>query len=610
MLNEKRMKITKSPLLKSATKGSGRYFLIGSLSVVGVALASYAIPIVVSFTVDYILNKDASQLPFFLKGLTKSYSSEYFADKLYIPAAALVVLSLFSVGFTYLRGKCTARASEDIAMNMKNSLYSHIQDLPYDYHKHTSTGDLVQRCTSDVETIRRFIGTQLLEVVKTIVMVIVALIVMLSLNVKMSLISVSLMPFLALSALLYFSKIREYFVKSDEAEGALSTFIQENVSGVRVVRAFGQQKAETEAFAHFNDNFRQKTAHLMTLLAKFWGGSDSLGYCQICLTTVACAYYAVRGEMTVGTVMVFITYTSMLVWPIRQLGRIVSEMGKASISLERLEEIMSAEVENETGKALKPKIKGEVEFKNVCFGYECDNDVLDDISFKVAAGQTVAILGTTGSGKTSLVHLLQRLYRCNRGEILIDGININDIDRNALRSSIGLVMQEPFLYSRSIFDNIKIVNSGAADNEVYEAARISSVHEVISEFENGYETIVGERGVTLSGGQKQRVAIARMLMKDYSVLIFDDSMSAVDTETDAAIRKALSVRREGITTFIISHRVTTLREADFIIVLENGKITESGTHAELIENNGTYARITRAQSAYVDVDEQKGCDCR
>jgi len=282
---------------------------------------------------------------------------------------------------------------------------------------------------------------------------------------------------------------------------------------------------------------------------------------------------------------------------VRQLGRVLADMGKATVSMGRMEEILEVPVEAEPGLALKPEIKGEITFKNVCFGYDTYDDVLSDISFSAKPGETVAILGSTGSGKTSLVQLLQRLYLCTAGEILVDGVNINDIESGYLRSSIGIVLQEPFLYSRTIRDNIGIVRPNAAPEEVYAAARIASVHDVINTFEDGYDTIVGERGVTLSGGQKQRVAIARMLMQNAPILIFDDSMSAVDTETDAAIRNALRERRVNTTTFIISHRITTLCEADQILVLEHGKLVQRGTHAQLLAEEGLYRRIARIQNA-------------
>jgi ATP-binding cassette, subfamily B, bacterial len=293
----------------------------------------------------------------------------------------------------------------------------------------------------------------------------------------------------------------------------------------------------------------------------------------------------------------------MLTWPVRQLGRILADMGKAAVSFGRLDDILSAPVESEPGKALKPDLSGNIVFDNVCFGYERYNDVLDGVSFTAKPGQTVAILGATGSGKTSLVQLLQRLYARTSGSITIGGADVNDIEHGHLRRNIGIVLQEPFLYSRTIMENIRICAPCAADEDVYCAARTASVHDVIESFEQGYETLVGERGVTLSGGQQQRVAIARTLMQNAPILIFDDSMSAVDSETDAAIRKSLfSLNRNGIT-FLISHRITTLREADNILVLEDGRITQQGTHRQLLRQQGLYRRIAEIQDAVSEGDE-------
>jgi len=282
---------------------------------------------------------------------------------------------------------------------------------------------------------------------------------------------------------------------------------------------------------------------------------------------------------------------------VRQLGRILADMGKASVSLGRLDEILSAPLEKEPGKAETPDLAGDIVFDKVCFGYDRYNDVLDGVSFVAKPGQTVAILGATGSGKTSLVQLLQRLYVRTAGEITIAGVDVNDIEHGYLRRNIGIVLQEPFLYSRTILENIRICDPAATDEDVYNATRTACVHDVIESFEQGYDTIVGERGVTLSGGQQQRVAIARTLMQKAPILIFDDSMSAVDSETDAYIRKSLlALRRDGIT-FLISHRITTLREADNILVLENGRVTQQGTHEQLLKQGGLYRRIAEIQDA-------------
>lgn len=346
------------------------------------------------------------------------------------------------------------------------------------------------------------------------------------------------------------------------------------------------------------------TYKLLQLLAGYWSSSDLLCMLQIGTVLIFGSYWASIGEISLGTLIVFTTYEGMLLWPVRQMGRILTDLGKTLVSLKRIHEILEQPIEAPSANELKPEIKGEIEFKNVTFGYDADKPMLKNISFKVKAGQTVAILGPTGSGKTSMMHLLPRLYDFQEGSITIDGIDIRNIEKKWLRKNIGIVLQEPFLYSKSILENIGLAKDHALEEEVYAAAQTASVHSVIQEFDKGYETLVGERGVTLSGGQKQRVAIARTLILDSPVLIFDDSLSAVDTETDTAIRKALKQRDKSATTFIISHRITTLSEADFILVLDEGRIVQTGTHQELIDEPGLYQRIWSIQNALEESEEE------
>lgn len=603
-------------LIREISRGSSKYFLFAIIGLILAVVSSYCIPLVTSFTIDYALIGYAEEgysggmeLSGAIYDIVNTLGGrDFFSSHIYLMAIALVVMTGINGFTTYIRRRNIAYAAESICASLREKLYWHLANVPYDYHKHVSSGDIIQRCTSDVDTVRRFIQNQLLEMVRTVFMVIVAAVVLFSMNTTMALVSTAFMPILAVSSFVYFKMVRRQFTLSDEAEGRLSATLQENITGVRVVRAFGQQKRELDKFLAHSADFKAKTTKLSKMLAYYWGCSDAFGYMQIALSLCVGIYFTVSGELTVGQLLIFTTYTSMLTWPVRQLGRILADMGKASVSLGRIDEILEAPLEKEPGKALTPDIHGDVEFKNVSFGYEPGQTVLNNISFSAKHGETIAILGSTGSGKSSLVQLLQRLYTCRSGEILIDGININDIERHHLRRNIGIVLQEPFLYSRTIMENIRIVRPDAEESEVYDAARVAAVHKVISEFENGYDTVVGEKGVTLSGGQRQRVAIARTLMQKAPIIILDDSMSAVDTETDAAIRDALHSRRHNCTTIIISHRITTLSKADRILVLEGGKLVQQGTHEQLLEQGGLYRRIADIQNMLEDefMEESEG----
>lgn len=606
MKNKEKKKKGGYKLLFQSIRGNGGFLAIGLTAAAISVFTQFIRPIIISFAIDYVLVGSIKSFSDRIVALfTKVGDRQFYLDNIWILALMIIGITIINGMFYFVRNYFVAKGSEGVARTLRDRLYTHIQNLPYDYHKHATTGDLIQRCTSDVETVRRFVGSQLLELVRCAGFVILSVVLMFSFNSKIARVCIVIPPILLLFSFFYFKKVIEKFKDSDEAEGRLSAMLNENVSGVRVVRAFGQQRSEQNKFEHCNSDYRDVTYKLNKLLGRYWGFSDFLGSLQTLIVMVYATYLAATGEISLGTVMIFLNYANMLVWPIRQLGRILSDMGKAKVSLGRLTEITEAKEEAEPGKALTPEIKGEIEFKNVMFGYDYKDEVLKGISFKVKKGQTVSILGSTGSGKSSLIHLISRLYLATDGEILIDGVNINDIERHHLRHAIGTVMQEPFLYSRSIIENLKMANPNVKEDEIYDATRTAAIHTTISGFKEGYNTMVGERGVTLSGGEKQRVSIARMLLQKTPIIIFDDSLSAVDTETDTMIREALGKRQSDATTFIISHRITTLCEADFIMVLEDGKITDIGTHEELIAREGLYKRIADIQSFTQSIERKE-----
>ncbi|RLC58610.1 MAG: ABC transporter ATP-binding protein [Candidatus Cloacimonadota bacterium] len=592
----------KLKILWNFMKGN-RSLYVFSILAVGIAIfLRFAWPMVLRVTIDSIIGSKPMETSGWLQPLiTKAF--EYLGGKsvleqsLWMCSIILILLTLSRGIFLFFKGKWSAIASESIARKIRDQLYDHLQYLPFDYHVKVKTGDLIQRCTSDVETIRRFLAMQMVEIGRALFMLFFALSFMLPMSVKMTLISLSLVPFIFAFAVVFFMKVKVAFKASDESEGRLSTVLQENLSGVRVVRAFARQKYEIDKFDEKNIEYRDLTYRLIRLLAWYWSVSDFLSLIQIIAVTVLGTYWAANGIITLGTLLAFSSYVGMLLWPVRQLGRVLTDMGKAMVSIERIQEILDEPIEDLDAGISKEKIEGKIEFENVSFHYDEGHPILEDVSFKVEKGQTVAILGPTGSGKSTLVSLLPRLYDNQSGSVKIDGIDVKKISKRTLRKNIGIVLQEPFLFSKTLKDNIGLASSDYEDDMVFKAAQIASVHDVIESFEDGYETSVGEKGVTLSGGQKQRIAIARTIINGSSILIFDDSLSAVDTETDAAIRKRLKKLNKKATTFIISHRLTTLAEADMILVLEHGKIVQQGTHLELIDEEGLYKRVWGIQNS-------------
>lgn len=575
------------------------HFLWALIATIMMVIIGFLTPLLLSEIVDSILGSEPFTMPDFLMNPINDLGGrDFLRQNLWIPALALILMNIVNGVFTFIKGRSSAIASENIARKLRNDLYRHLQHLPFAYHVKAQAGELIQRCTSDVDTIRRFLAVQVMEVVNTVLMVVIAMSILLPRSVPITLYSLILVPPLFCFATWFFKMVHKSFEVADEADGVLNAVLQENLSGVRVVRAFGQQEREVEKFDRVNNDLRKKNLRLNELLAIYWGGGDAISMTQTLLTLVVCIIYACNGWITIGTLIVFTSTLGMLLFPIRQLGRTLSDAGKAMVSMKRVQAILHEEAEPDEPNALKPDLHGDIVFEHVSFAYPDDNvPVLRDVSFTIPAGKTAAVLGGTGSGKSTMMYLLQRLYTPTNGKITIGGVDIQQIDRKYLRAHVGLILQEPFLYSKSIRENVGITAPEQEAERIEHAADIASASGFIAKADKGWETVVGERGVTLSGGQKQRIAIARTLLKDNNILIFDDSLSAVDTETDAQIRAALRHEQKDVTTLIISHRVTTLSQADLILVLENGQITQQGTHAELCSQPGLYQRINSIQNA-------------
>lgn len=585
------------------TEGHRKKIIVMIFSVVVYCAVLLVNPLLLQYTIDHVLN-DLPITTSWMNTLTNFLGGMHSVrEHLWYVGVVIVVLNILSGVAHFCAGYSIGSFSEFFSESLRNDVFDHLQKLPYAYHVRAKTGDLIQRCTSDVDQIGRFLKSKIQELVYAFTMVVIALTVLFRINVTMTWITMISFPFIFGFAFLFFKKMQAVFKQSDEAEAALSNTFQESMDAVRVVKAFNQEKFEVTKFEAKNQAYASITKEMIRLLGIYWGTSDLLCFMQTLIVLIASIFEVRAGNLSIGNAIVFISYVNMVLWPIRNVGRTLSDMGKVSVSIDRLNEILDLPIEDlESG--LKPEIKGEIIFENVSFQYDdASTPVLKNLNFTIQPGETVAIMGPTGSGKSSLVHLLTRIYDISEGSIKIDGININEIAKSSLRKQVGLVLQEPYLYSKTLFENIRIAIPHASEQDVYDASRIASIHDVITSFDQGYETPVGEKGVTLSGGQKQRVAIARTLIANTPILIFDDSLSALDSQTDASIREALN-HTKNATSIIITHRINSAQNADKIIVILDGEIKQIGTHNSLLNVDGLYRNIydiqTNQKGGFVD----------
>jgi len=516
-------------------------------------------------------------------------------------------LALIQGGFSFISGWLASKTAESATRRLRNYLFDHLQRLPYAYHAEAKTGDLIARSTSDVDAINRFYGEQAIGIGRILLMFIVNFIALLQLNTRLALYSVIAIPVIIAVSIFFFKRVSKAYEAYQEQEATLSNRLQENLTGVRVVKAFARQGYESYKFDQENWQKFRLGKKLLSLHSLFWPVSDIICGAQMLTSFFLGAVMALNGTITIGTYIAFVSLVIWIIWPMRGLGRLIVQTSTGMVSYHRISEILKQDRESLTEGEYHPEgdLDGEIIFHHVRFQYEENNPVLKDVNFTCQPGDVIALLGSTGSGKTSLVNLLPRFYDATDGQITLDGVDIKKYTRKYLRSQIGIVEQEPFLFSRSIKENITYgVHREVAVEEIIQAAKFAAIHDVIKDFPKGYDTLVGERGVTLSGGQKQRVAIARALLKNPRILILDDSTSSVDTETEAQIRSALEHLMQNRTTFIIAHRIQSVMDADLILVFDKGEIVQKGTHEALMKQSGMYREIFDIQTR-IEVELEK-----
>ncbi len=633
-------------------RGAKRFFASAVFFACLSALAEMLRPKIIEYTVDGILGKDATAIPAVIQNLLAGVGGlSFLLTHLWIPALAVIAVTLLAVLLRYFYDMCILRGGETFVCTMRNHLFARLERLSPSWHSSQKTGDLIQRCTTDVEMIKSFLTDQFARFFSMLMTIVLALIFMFRIQRQLTLLALISVPLIVGISLWFHRGITDGFLRCDEEEGVLSTIAQENLSGVRVVRAFGKERWEQQRFSEENEVVTNRWIALGRFMTTFFFFIDFLSGLVVLLLLAFGSALCVKGNLSVGRLIALLSYMTMLLRPVRSMGRILSEMSKAGVSVGRIFAIMkeAGEAQPEEEDAKRPPMDGDIVFDGVTFAYPSQPDLFHQLQLTIPGGSTLGILGTTGSGKSTLIQLLAGFYPLapEQGKITISGVDIREIPTDWLRKHIGYVMQEPYLFSRSIAENILITQEDSEDDltpaqdatggvfprmrkfkrgdvlrtrkakrddvprtrkaekdacprtrqeKLRQVTHIAALTETIAHFPKGYDTFVGERGVTLSGGQKQRTAIARALVPDAPILIFDDSLSAVDAETDVIIRQRLREAMGKATVILISHRITTLMAADAIVVLKDGQVVDSGTHRELIGRKGLYRDIYALQS--------------
>ena len=594
------------PLFLTISAGFRGPLLMALLAMIASFALLFTVPMITRSMLDRLTGEAPDTYLTWLQNFMPSGLSDDHALYLQLGLSGiLIVLCTALAGyFVYLRGKQIAAAAEGMARRLRDTLMNHLNHLPIAFHHQADTGDLIQRCTSDIETFRVFVSGQIIEIGRAVLMLLIVTPILLSLDVTMTGVALITMPLLLLSAVLFFNRVKAMFLEVDEAEASLTTVLQENLTGIRVVRAFARQDFEAEKFGRANARFRDQNQRLMRFLGFYYGASDIVCLFQVGLILFVGAHWVLADAMTIGTLFAFITYEGMIIWPIRHMGRVLTDSGKAVVALKRMAEILSEPEESNLEQALTAPLSGRIKLNGVTFHHQNNPPVLSNLSLTIAAGETVALVGAPGAGKSTLIQLLLRLYDPQQGSLWVDDFDLSQLSRKSVRAQMGVVLQESFLFAGSIADNLRIGQTQASLADMTEAVTTANLLDTIDGLPNGFDALVGERGVTLSGGQRQRLAIARALLKDPAILILDDALSAVDTDTESLILDNLRRVRANRTTLIVAHRLSTVMHADRIIVLADGEVAQIGNHATLSQTPGIYRQLCELQGQVQDDIQQ------
>ncbi|MCB9421120.1 MAG: ABC transporter ATP-binding protein [Ardenticatenaceae bacterium] len=577
--------------LLSYLKPYWRQVILAYTAVLFAALLNLFVPQVIKDAID--------------NGLAAGKASALFAAGGIILGIALV-RGLAGFGQRYYGEWLTHR----VAYDLRNHFYDSVQHLPFAFHDRSHTGDLMSRATSDISETERFVGIGLMDLISAVLLLLGVIVAMLLESLPLALLGLIPVPLLIFATLRFGNIVRPMFKRIQEQMGVLSDIMQESMTGIGVVKAFAREPYELAKFDEGNDEWFDRRYTVIKTWANNWPLFTFLVASSIFLLLWFGGPQALSGKITVGTLFALISYVLMLNGPVQRLGFLVNLMATAGASATRVFEIIDTpnEVQDKPGAVPLDEAHGEVVFEKVGFAYREGLQILHDVTFYAKPGQRIALIGPTGSGKSTITNLIPRFYEATEGRVLVDGHDVRDLQVKSLRQHIGIVLQDPFLFSQTIAENIAYGRSQATMDEIIAAAKAARVHEFTVGFPEGYETRVGERGVTLSGGQKQRIAIARALLTDPRILILDDSTSSVDTETEHLIKEALDILMEGRTTFIIAQRLLTLKNADYILVLDKGQIVERGTHDSLLAQDGLYRQIydlqLRDQEEFVALQER------